>query len=43
MRSQYQTLVQERNAVLAENGNLNYQFNAIQTTYLVEEPAAAQG
>lgn len=39
LRSQYQTLVQERNAVLAENGNLNYQFNAIQTAYLVENQA----
>lgn len=39
LRSHYQTLVQERDAVLAENGNLNYQVNAIQSAYLVENKA----
>ena len=38
-RSHYETMVQERDALLAENANLKYQFNAIQTAYLTENEA----
>lgn len=39
LRAQYETIVQERDALLAENANLKYQFNTIQTAYLTENQA----
>ena len=42
LRSQYQMLVQERDALLAENANLTYQFNTIHTAYLAENQARLQ-
>jgi regulator of replication initiation timing len=42
MRSHYGAMVQERDVLLAENANLRYQFDAIQTAYLTENQARLQ-
>jgi hypothetical protein len=39
LHSYYGAIVQEHDALLTENANLNYQFNAIQTAYLTENQA----
>jgi regulator of replication initiation timing len=39
LRSQYETIIPERDALLADNANLKSQFNAIQTAYLAENQA----
>jgi regulator of replication initiation timing len=39
LRSNYGAIVEERDALLSENANLKYQFDAIQTAYLTENQA----
>lgn len=39
LRSNYQAVAQERDALRAEHENLKYQFNSIQTAYLTENQA----
>jgi regulator of replication initiation timing len=42
LHSQHEAIIQERDALLAENANLKDQFNAIQTAYLTENQARLQ-